>query len=168
MLINRIILSSLVLFLNNFPYNHSYAKETSTGLPLPRFASLRSNKVNVRTGPGLRYPIEWVYQKREMPIEIIAEYETWRKIKDWQDTLGWVHQSMLSGKRMFIIINSPQAIRKRGKTKSIAIAEAEPGVIGTLKSCKTQSDWCRVQIGEYNGWLRRTQIWGAYKNESIQ
>src|SRR4026209_512491 len=79
-------------------------KSTSTqrkgsGLPLPRFASLRSDEVNVRTGPGPRYPIDWVFKRKAMPVEIVAEYENWRKIRDWQGASGWVHQSLLSGQR---------------------------------------------------------------------
>ena len=74
-----------------------------SGLPIPRFASLRSDEVNVRTGPGPRYPIEWVFKRKAMPVEIVAEFENWRKIRDWQGASGWVHQSLLSGKRSFII-----------------------------------------------------------------
>ena len=70
-----------------------------TGLPVPRFVSLRSAEVNVRTGPGTRYPVEWVFVKRDIPVEITAEFDTWRRIRDWEGTEGWVHQSMLSGKR---------------------------------------------------------------------
>src|SRR5919204_606278 len=74
-----------------------------SGLPLPRFASLRSDEVNVRTGPGTRYPVDWVFKRKGMPVEIVAEFENWRKIRDWQGASGWVHQSLLTGKRSFII-----------------------------------------------------------------
>src|SRR6187551_1397129 len=74
-----------------------------SGLPIPRFASLRSDQVNVRTGPGPRYPIDWVFKRQAMPVEIVAEYENWRKIRDWQGATGWVLQSLLTGKRSFII-----------------------------------------------------------------
>ncbi|HKH69397.1 MAG TPA: SH3 domain-containing protein, partial [Reyranella sp.] len=66
-----------------------------SGLPIPRFASLRSDEVNVRTGPGPRYPIDWVFKRKAMPVEIVAEFENWRKIRDWQGASGWVHQSLL-------------------------------------------------------------------------
>ena len=70
-----------------------------TGLPLPRFVTLRANEVNLRSGPGTRYPIDWVYRRSGMPVEIIDEFDTWRRIRDWQGTEGWVHQSMVQGRR---------------------------------------------------------------------
>ena len=82
---------------------HGSAQRKGSGLPIPRFASLRSDEVNVRTGPGSRYPIDWVFKRKAMPVEIVAEYENWRKIRDWQGASGWVHQSLLTGKRSFII-----------------------------------------------------------------
>ena len=156
------------LILSFFFNANVFAKENKTGLPLPRFASLRADKVHFRTGPGFRYPIEWVYQKRSMPLEILAEFDTWRKVRDWQKTEGWVHQSTLSRKRMLIIINANQALRKYGNLQSTVIAEAEPGVIGKLLSCESQNDWCRVEIDEYEGWLRRTQFWGTHSKESLE
>ena len=88
----------------------AHANDTATspqrrgsGLPFPRFASLRSDEVNVRTGPGTRYPVDWVFKRKSMPVEIVAEYENWRKIRDWQGASGWVHQSLLTGKRSFLI-----------------------------------------------------------------
>src|SRR5262245_37242621 len=75
------------------------AQRKGSGLPLPRFASLRSDEANVRSGPGTRYPIDWVFRRKGMPVEIVAEYENYRKIRDWQGASGWVHQSLLTGKR---------------------------------------------------------------------
>lgn len=158
----------LCLFLSPIVLNQAIAQEKKTGLPLPRFVSLRSDTVNIRTGPGLRYPIAWVYKKRTMPVEIIAEFETWRKVRDWENTVGWVHQSMLTGKRTMIIVNSTQTIRKHGAAYGSAIAEAEPGVVGQLIQCDKQDDWCRVKISKYEGWLRRTQMWGVYPRELVK
>src|ERR1700745_1267941 len=73
------------------------------GLPVPRFVTLRSDQVNVRTGPGERYPIEWVFTRKGMPVEILAEFDVWRKIRDWQGTEGWVHQRMVTGNRAVIV-----------------------------------------------------------------
>ena len=83
-----------------------------SGLPIPRFASLRSDEVNVRTGPGARYPVDWVFKRKTMPVEIVAEYENWRKIRDWQGASGWVHQSLLTGKRSFIIPSKADSLHK--------------------------------------------------------
>src|SRR5437660_12925684 len=90
--------------------NPSNAQRKGSGRPLPRFASLRSDEVNVRTGPGTRYPVDWVFKRKGMPVEIVAEYENWRKIRDWQGASGWVHQSLLTGKRGFIIAAKPASL----------------------------------------------------------
>ena len=95
----------------------------STGRPLPRFVSLRATVVNLRTGPGVRYPVDWVYESKYLPIEVIAEFENWRKVRDVQGTQGWIHQSMLSSRRTFIIISNMQTLRKKGQTKSLAVAK---------------------------------------------
>ena len=86
--------------------NDVSAQARNSGLPLPRFVSLRADEVNMRTGPGVQYPVEWVYKRQGLPAEIIAEFGTWRKVRDWQGTQGWIHQSMLSGKRNFIIMEN--------------------------------------------------------------
>ena len=88
------------------------AQRKGSGLPIPRFASLRSDEVNVRTGPGTRYPVDWVFKRKTMPVEIVAEYENWRKIRDWQGASGWVHQSLLTGKRSFIIASKAASLHK--------------------------------------------------------
>ena len=82
-----------------------------TGLPLPRYVSLRAGEVNLRTGPGVQYPVDWVYLRQNLPMEIIAEYGTWRKVRDWQGTQGWVHQSMVSGLRTLIITGNTRTVR---------------------------------------------------------
>ena len=85
--------------------------EGTSGLPIPRFVTTRSEAVNLRSGPGERYPVQWVLRKKGMPVEIIAEYENWRKIRDWLDTEGWVHQALLSGKRMIVIYPADGVMR---------------------------------------------------------
>ena len=75
-----------------------------SGLTLPRFVSLRASEVNMRTGPGTRYPIAWVYKQRNLPVEIVDEFDTWRRIRDWEGSEGWVHQSMLHGRRSIMVV----------------------------------------------------------------
>jgi len=135
-------------------------------LKLPRFASLRSGEVNVRTGPGVRYPVEWVFVRRNMPVEIVAEFDTWRKIRDYQGTEGWVHSSMLSGRRTMLILGEVRTLRRSDNGESPAVARLEPGVIGALQQCR--SDWCRVEAGGLRGWLRRGEFWGAYPGEVVK
>jgi SH3-like domain-containing protein len=136
-----------------------------SGLPIPRFASLRSDEVNVRTGPGTRYPIDWVFKRKMMPVEIVAEYENYRKIRDWQGAGGWVHQSLLTGKRGFVVASKEADVFRTPSPSAEVVAKLEPEVTGEIRSC--QGDWCRVTAQGISGWVTRTEIWGVYKSEPI-
>jgi len=136
-----------------------------SGLPIPRFATLKSDEVNVRTGPGSRYPIDWVFKRKGMPVEIVAEYDNFRKIRDWQGASGWVYQGLLTGKRTFIIPSKVANLYKTPATSAPVVAKLEPEVMGEISSC--QGDWCRVKVSSVSGWLQRTEIWGVYKSEPV-
>lgn len=142
-------------------------KGTSTGLPLPRFASLRTDDVNMRRGPGTRYPIEWVYHRRLLPVEIEREFEVWRLVEDPDGVKGWVHQATLSGRRGFIIRGKMQTMVDAPHDGAAAVARLEPGVVGRLRACTAESDWCRVQVGDHHGWLKREQFWGSFAGEAV-
>lgn len=146
----------------------TFAQNRSSGLPLPRFVSLRADEVNMRTGPGVQYPVEWVYKRQGLPAEIIAEYGTWRKVRDWQGAQGWIHQSMLSGKRRFIVIGSMRTVRRSANSDSAARATLESGVIGRVTQCEGSSSWCQIEVDGINGWLRRVDVWGIYRGEQIK
>ncbi len=139
---------------------------SETKLPIPRFVSLRSSEVNLRTGPGTTYPVDWVFVRRGLPVEIIAEFDVWRKIRDWQGTVGWVHQSMLDGRRMARITGGEQELRSEPTEAGSAVARLAPGVIGRLLEC--EASWCKIDAGGYRGWLRRDEFWGAYPDEKVQ
>jgi SH3-like domain-containing protein len=141
------------------------AQRKGSGLPIPRFASLRSDEVNVRTGPGSRYPVDWVFKRKAMPVEIVAEYENWRKIRDWQGASGWVHQSLLTGKRSFIISAKTASLYKTPASSAEVVAKLEPEVLGEIRSCA--GDWCRVKVSGVSGWIERSSMWGVYKSEPI-
>ncbi|CAA7614778.1 conserved exported hypothetical protein [Magnetospirillum sp. LM-5] len=143
------------------------AGETS-GLPLPRFVSLRSDEVNLRTGPGVRYPIDWIYSKKDLPVEVVAEFEAWRKIRDWQGSEGWVHQSMLQGRRMMVVIGATRILRASDADSADQVATIEAGVFGRLLQCPRNRDFCRVEIQQTQGWLKRDEFWGVYKGEWIE
>lgn len=145
----------------------AYAAPRGTGLPLPRFVSLRASEVNLRAGPGVQYPVEWVYTQSGLPVEIIAEYRTWRKIRDWQGTQGWVHQSMLASKRAFVVVGTMRDILKRPTADAQPIARAEVGVIGTLMGCPKDLDWCKVEVDGFEGWLGRSEFWGILRGETF-
>ena len=140
-----------------------FQRPGQTGLPLPRFVSLRSGEVNLRTGPGVRYPIDWVYKRRNLPVEIIDEFDTWRRIRDWQGTVGWVHQSMLQGRRTVLVTGRPRLLRREPHDEAPGLAQAEPGVIGDLKRCR--GVWCEVELEGFTGWLRMDEFYGIYPQE---
>ena len=133
---------------------------------VPRFVSLRSGEVNVRTGPGTRYPVEWVFTRKDIPVEITAEFDTWRRIRDWEGAEGWVHQSMLSGRRAVVVLGDIRSLRTAPDPGSPAMARLEPGVIGTLSRCRQQ--WCEVEVAGYDGWLARSEFWGVYPDETLE
>jgi SH3-like domain-containing protein len=142
-----------------------------TGLPLPRFAALRSDEVNMRSGPGTRFPIEWTYQRRELPVEIVREFELWRRIRDPEGTEGWVHQSTLMGRRSFIVRGAPGSevmLRRRAEDQAQPVARLRPGVVGRLRACEPNNAWCEAQIGEFRGHIRRADVWGVGPNEEVK
>ena len=135
-------------------------------LAVPRYVSLRADEVRLRAGPNITYPIEWVIRRRHLPVEIIAEFELWRRIRDPQGAEGWVHQSLLSGRRYAIVTGETRTLRRRPEPDAAAVARAEAGVIGELIEC--QGAWCRMDAGGFRGWLRRAEIWGVYPNEVVR
>ena len=139
-------------------------EESESGLALPRMASLRSSLINVRSGPGTRYPIEWVYKQKGAPVEIIAEFELWRKIRDWEGSETWVHKAMLSGRR-FIKVTNPgeNNIYAKPESDSRVIAKVEDGVVGEIDKCPTPDGMCLIK-----GWMPRSGLFGIYKNEGIK
>ena len=144
------------------------SKGSSTGLPLPRFAALRSDDVNFRTGPGTRYKIDWVYKRRDLPVEIEREFEVWRLVRDQQGTKGWVHQATLTGRRTAIVAGGEHALRQAASDNAGPVAELQRGVILRIRGCEADSDWCQAQVGDYRGWIKRTEIWGVLPEEVIQ
>jgi SH3-like domain-containing protein len=149
------------------------AAAAETGLPLPRFASMRVGEANVRTGPGEQYPIEWVFVRADMPVEIIAEFDIWRKIRDWEGVEGWVRVQQLSGRRALIVTGAdPRLMLARPEDGAPVVARLEPGVVGRLVDCPGAGDpsaaWCYVEAGGFRGWLARGSFWGAYAGEAIE
>lgn len=147
----------------------------TTGLPLPRFVSLKSDRVNLRSGPGTDYPTGWVFRRAGLPLEIIKEFEGWRQIRDADGVEGWVLQSFLSGRRTGLILpwerksaGSPPiaSIYASDTTSSSVIANVEAGVIADLHSC--DSRWCRVSVGDYRGYIEQNKLWGVYEGETIK
>lgn len=141
---------------------------SSTGLPLPRFVSLRADAVNLRVGPGDQYPILWVYHRVGLPVEVLREFDVWRLVVDSHGTKGWMHEATLMGGRHFVI-NSPTAVTlyRRPQTDANPRAQLMPGVVGTIERCAAGGDWCRVRVDHIGGWLQRSEFWGTLPGEKI-
>ena len=135
-------------------------------LQVPRFVSLRADEVNVRAGPGTDYAIEWVYVRDGVPVEIIAEYDIWRRIRDIDGDEGWVHQRLLSGERTAVVTGGIRTLFRTSDRAGVPVAQAEPGVIGRLLECR--GEWCRIEVAGHRGWLRRAEIWGVYPDEAVE
>ncbi len=141
-----------------------YGAYASDKLPVPRFASIKSTEVNARTGPSHRYPIEWVFIKKGEPVEIFAEFEQWRRIRDKYGDGGWVHSSMLSGKRFVVVKgDEPQVLFNKPNITSNIIARVAPEVRCELYKC--QDKLCQVKCGQYKGWIDIIMLWGVYPEE---
>jgi len=141
---------------------------TPSGQPLPRFVSLRAGEVNMRSGPGVQYPVDWVYRRRHLPIEVIAEFQTWRKVRDHQGTQGWVHQTMLDGERTAIVLGRTRTLRAEASSDARALARLEPDVIVRIAVCPKDGGWCRVRAAGFEGWIRRVELWGVRKDEAVE
>lgn len=136
-------------------------------LPVPRFVTLGADEVNVRTGPGLKYPIKFIIRKTGLPVEVKGEHEVWRRIEDAEKDGGWVHKSMLSGKRAAIVMNGAvQPLLKKPEETAPPVAKLEPGVIAELEACK--GNWCKLEVQSYTGWIKRAQLWGVYPQENFE
>ncbi len=140
-----------------------------SGLPLPRFVSLKSDRVNVRVGPSREYNIAWTFVHTGLPVEIINEFENWRQIRDWEGKQGWVFRSLLSGRRTALVTpwekSDRTPLRARSRSDADIVAELDPFVLTTVSECA--GGWCRVSGENYEGWLDQTRLFGVYPDELI-
>jgi SH3-like domain-containing protein len=134
-----------------------------SGLPVPRFVSLAADKVNFRTGPGVRHPVAWVFERKGLPVLVTAEFDYWRKVRDQDGAEGWVHKSLLSGRRSALIVGQERALRREPRAEAPVVLRAEAGVVGRLLACADA--WCKLEIAETTGWLPRQHIFGALVGE---
>jgi SH3-like domain-containing protein len=155
-----------------------------SGLPLPRFASLKSDHVNVRGGPDKDHDVAWIYTRPALPVEITAEFENWRKIRDRDGSEGWVYHTLLSGRRTAWVAQlrrrpaGPPAPQSAGAQPDLVPLRAspdgasplramlEPGVLGAVRRCTGQ--WCRLTGAGFDGWVEQNRLWGVYPNEKIE
>ena len=161
-----VIFILVLLALAASPVFAADADDKGSGLPVPRFVALGTDEVNVRTGPGLRYPIRHIIRREGLPVEIIREFDVWRQIKDIDGDEGWVHKSMLSGKRSVVVRGTVHLLLKKPSEGARPVVRLEPGVIAKLDTCV--ANWCQLAVGGYDGWLKRQDIWGVYPDEKFE
>jgi SH3-like domain-containing protein len=137
----------------------------ASGLPVPRFVSLSSDTVNMRAGPGVRYPITWVYRRKGIPLMVMAEFEYWRKVRDGEGAEGWMHSALLRGRRMALLQGGINELRPSPETTAPVVLRAQAGVIGQLLSCG--GPWCQIILNDMRVWLPRTGLFGALPNEEF-
>lgn len=145
------------------------ADEAGTGLPVPRFVSLKADKVNVRNGPNKDQDVAWIFSRAGLPVEITAEFETWRRIRDSEGTEGWVYHSLLSGRRTALVApwlkTGTVSLREKPNADAAVAARLEHGVLGALKDC--DGHWCRFTGPGFDGFIEQNQLWGVYPNEKL-
>jgi SH3-like domain-containing protein len=140
-----------------------------SGLPVPRFVSLKAEKVNVRRGPSSDHPVAWVFQRKGLPVEIVAEFENWRRIRDSEGEEGWILQSMLAGKRTAVVApwrgqQMTQLHSAANKTSSVQ-AQLAAGAMGDVANC--DGKWCEISAGGYDGYVEQEMLWGVYPGETV-
>jgi SH3-like domain-containing protein len=162
----------LGLCIATVPILTSAAQEAAApgGQSLPRFVSLKAPRVNMRKGPGEDYAVSWIYLRAGLPVEVVQEFENWRRIRDAEGTEGWVFQGLLTGKRTAVVTpwekGDPLPIRSSPDESARITAFLQPGVLAAVSQCK--SGWCRLTDPRFVGWIEQDRLWGVYPNETVE
>lgn len=178
---NIIKISSIVTILSSTVHAEEHMQRGQvTGLSIPRFVSLKSSESNLRKGPNVKYPIVWTFHQKGYPMEVIAEFENWRKLKDIDGEEGWVHTNLVTGIRNVMISNNKYqtpnedyearnrelVLFRYPDEASYPMLRLELGVIAALKSCNIE--WCKIKVSDTSGWVRKENLWGIYQQEIIE
>jgi len=132
----------------------------------PYFASLKGDKVFMREGPSDNHQVKWIYHRKGLPVEVLASFEVWRRVKDMDGEIGWIHQALLSRERTAVVVGTEDAVIRKGNAPdAAAVGQAKPGAIGRLIACK--ADACEVKFDIVTGWLERTRLWGVHGGENF-
>jgi SH3-like domain-containing protein len=141
----------------------------TSGLPIPRYVSLKSDHVNVRAGPTKDNDVAWVYTRSGLPVEITAEFENWRRVRDSEGAEGWVYHSMLSGRRTAVVTMKSKddlaPIYDRADSAGAVAAKLQAGVVTQVRKCS--NGWCRVTGNGFDGWIEQQRLWGVYADEKV-
>jgi SH3-like domain-containing protein len=142
----------------------------ASGLPVPRFVSLKPDRVTVRGGPNRDHDISFVFTRAGLPVEITAESDNWRRIRDWEGSEGWVYHSLLSGRRTALVsAKQPDELvplYDKADPQGALVARLQPGVLATVKHCS--GSWCRISGPGFDGWIAQERLWGVYANEKVE
>ena len=145
-------------------------KGPMTGLPVPRYVSLKSDRVNLREGPSKDHRSSYVFERAGLPVEVTAEFDTWRKVRDSEGTEGWVLHSLLSGRRTALVApwkkDRPLPLYRDPRPDAEVVANLQPGVIGSVKRCDGQ--WCRIYGDGFDGYEQQSNLWGVYPGEQVE
>jgi len=153
------------------PEAQATVKIGASGLQVPRFVSLKSNRVNVRKGPSTGHAVAWVFSRAGLPVEVLAEYENWRQIRDSEGSEGWVFHALLSGRRTALVmpwVKNHETITLYDEPSASAdpVASLESGVLGSVHKC--DGKWCNFTVGNYSGWIKQERLWGVYRGEEVK
>lgn len=173
------ILSFFLLF--NFITTIALAREVGivTGLPIPRFVVLKSSDTNLRKGPNVKFPIVWSYKRKGYPMQLVAEFENWRKLRDYDGAEGWIHENLITGARnvmftanhyktkksMYLERNSELILFRYPDENSYPMARIQLGAIGKLRKC--QKEWCNIRVENTTGWALKSNLWGVLEKEIL-
>ncbi len=164
------LLAALILAAIVSPFAQAQQIGAVTGRMVPRYVSLKTDRVNLREGPSKDHPTIWVFQRAGLPVEITAEFDTWRKIRDSEGTEGWVLHSLLSGRRTALVGPGKQGktfpLYARPNLKSDQVATLQSGVIGNIRTCDGQ--WCRIEGEGFDGYIQQVELWGVYPDEKVE
>ena len=156
----------LSVFLFLFAASAQAQEASMDNLPLPRWAVISVSEINLRTGPGKRYPIDWVLRKKGLPVEITQEFDSWRMVREPGGAKGWVSRTMLSSTHNVMIQSGDQSLLAKPDDGARVIARLQKGVIGRALICRPQ--WCQVKVESYEGWVPKDTLWGVYPQENFE
>jgi SH3-like domain-containing protein len=129
----------------------------------------------MRRGPGEDHPIVWKYVRKNLPVEVVNEFDVWRKVRDVDGAEGWISANMLAGEPRFGVVRAKPAkggagwaIKRRPDAKAATIALAQAGVIAQVRRCPNAQAWCEIKAGGRKGWIERAALWGVYPGEVIK
>lgn len=130
----------------------------SDPVPLPYWASISVDEARMRKGPSPDVPVIWEYRRKDLPVKVVARFETWRKIEDPDGTQGWMAARLLSRTRTAIVTGEIRPLREDSSVSAGVAYRAEPGVVGRITDCK--DGWCLFDVKGRKGWIQTDHIWG--------